>query len=352
MNIFVNALWLGVLYATVANSAFGFPTQHDTSPGTRALRYDKRKVVWGRVDFSGVDGAIKTSPPDAIKYDRTMEAFCEVGAEVPVAPNLSVRGNLGAMWERRKEEEKDPPKSPIDRSYTTAEPSVDVTYTNPQGLEIFGGIGLSMQSSYVEKQVSETTSSDTTFGSVSLFVPRFGMVRRGATWNGGFYYVMGRDSTRTYRKVASDETETSGTSPVYIPSVIGIVGQIKLAVIDTELDLAQVRAGGGGEKSESGVTIRDDYLRFDISGLLDLGGSGLRARIIHNTLSYSNSAFMNIDSIPISSFHFDYIIGAKEANVYYGLIYGYAHDGQSIPEFNADYKVNALAISTGLILPI
>jgi hypothetical protein len=335
-----------------ATSSFGFPTQDDESPGIKALHFARRGDIWARLDFGGVDGTVKTSPPNTIKYDRKIEAFSEIGAEIPVTEALSLRGNFKANWEIHKEEEEDPPKSPIERSFSTFDPSLDATYVNPRGLEMFAGLSLFSQAGYKEKQISESASSNTTFGSVNLFVPRFGMVRRGGTWSGGFYYVMGRESTREFTKTASDESVVSGENPVYIPSTLGIVGETQVSVVDMELDFAQVRAGSGGEKSANGVTIRDDYLHLGLSGYCDFGGYGIRIKLIHNTLSYSNNAFMNLDSIPVSSAHVLFMQGAKDANVYYGIIYGYGKDGQSIPEFNADYKFHALALTTGLFIPM
>jgi hypothetical protein len=44
--------------------------------------------------------------------------------------------------------------------------------------------------------------------------------------------------------------------------------------------------------------------------------------------------------------------GSQSANVYYGFTYSFGNDGQSIPEFNADYKLNALGVTTGFYIPM
>jgi hypothetical protein len=352
MGHFGKALLCSMFWIVSTVRGFSFPTQDDESPGIKALHFGKHVNTWGRLDFGGVDGTVKTSPPDTIKYDRKIEAAAELGTERMLTPDLSGRANLKAGWEIHKEEEKDPPKSPIERSISTFEPSLDVTYVNPRGLEMFVGVGIFSQGEYTESQVSDSASSDTVFGSINLFVPRFGMVRRTPTWSGGFYYIMGREGFRDFTKTASDDSTVSGKSPVYIPAVLGIVGEVPLSVVDIELDLSQIRAGSGGEKSDKGITVRDDYLHLGISGYRDFGGYGLRIKLIHHTLSYGNNAFLNMESVPVTSAHFLFLDGSKDANVYYGIIYGFGKDGQSIPEFNADYKFHALALTTGLFIPM
>lgn len=350
----ITAAILLVFTQCIAWSKLGqaFPTQDAESPGTQALHFSRNPALWGRLDFGGVDGTVKTSPPDSVKYDRKIEALAEIGAEVILTPNTSLRSNLKVNWLLHKEEERDFPKSPIERSYSSFVPSADFTYINPKGLEMFGGTALYAQTAYAETQRSDTTSSNTQFGSVALFVPRFGIIRRSQGWSGGLYYVFGREGARSYAKSASDESRSDGEISVYIPSVLGAVGQLAVVGADLELDFAQVQASGGGEKSDRGVTTRDDYLHLGLSAYVDLGGYGWKAKFYHNTLSYSNNAFMNIETLPVSSLQLLFLQGTKEMNVYYGVIYGYGEDGQSIPEFNADYKFHAVSLTTGLLLPM
>ncbi|MEZ4744266.1 MAG: hypothetical protein R3B45_17760 [Bdellovibrionota bacterium] len=344
-------IYILLLFGFNSMEAFAFPGQDDQTVGYDALKFSKKADYWTRLDLTAVDGSIRTSPPDATKYDRKLEVFSSLGTNIIFSPVLSLRPNLKANWMMNKEEEKSPPKSPIERTIYTFAPSVDLTYINNKGLELLLGVSLFSVGAYKEEQTSETADSNTKFDSVHMVLPRFSIVKRAGFWDGGFYFIKGEQSKRTFDKVASDGSSISGKESVAVPSELGLAVRFAFTTMDLNMDFATIQASEGSMKSANGIGIKDDYLRLKVSGFYDLSGRGVKLKLGYNTLSYSDNSFMSIDTIPIFSSQLLYIHGDKENHLYLGLVYGYGKDGQSIPEFNAEYKFHAFGLTMGLNLP-
>lgn len=196
-------------------------------------------------------------------------------------------------------------------------------------------------------------TSTITYEDTSLFAPRIGLVRRGGRWSGGFYYVQGKETSRSFSNKSSDGTSLSDVSYVHIPSEYGIVAELSLGPSVVMLDFANVQESEGGERTSTGHTVRDDYLRIFMSSFVPFSSAfGMKLGLGHKTLSYSSNAYASVDTIPMTTFKLLGVFGGNDHHAYTGLIFGYGKDGADITEYKARFKFQAIALSFGLFYPI
>lgn len=342
------------VFILASYGSFAYTIQDDYTPGTGPLKYKKQSHYWMRFDVGAVDTQTKTSPPDSVYIDRRLETFMMVGGESALSSGqMGLRLNFKNNLLRQKGEEAEPPKSPKSHEKIESELSFDFTYVNPKGLELFAGIVFKSINSEKSKINSTVASSTITYEDASLFAPRFGLVRRGGSWSGGFYYVQGKETSRSFSNRSSDGSSTSDISYVHIPSEYGIAAEFTLGNAIANFDFANVQESEGGERTSTGHTVRDDYLRIFIGSFVPFGsGFGLNLGLGHKTLSYSNNAYASVDTIPLTTFKLLTVFGSNDQHFYTGFIFGYGKDGADITEYKARFNFQALAISFGLFYPI
>ena len=133
---------------------------------------------------------------------------------------------------------------------------------------------------------------------------------------------------------------------------MGVFGEFLVKKITMDFELAAVQAGEGGERSEQGNAVREDYLMARLGSVYPIKGAfSMKLGLTHQTLSYSSNAFMNVDTVPFSSAKLLAYYGNPKSNLYAGFVYGFGSDGQSIPEFNAKYDVKAYGVTMGFFKP-
>ena len=71
-----------------------------------------------------------------------------------------------------------------------------------------------------------------------------------------------------------------------------------------------------------------------------------KAEIAHQTASYAKSSYMTLDNIPVTSLRI--VAGDAATGMWTGLTYIYGRDRQSIPEINADFKIDSFVLLTGV----
>ncbi len=336
-----------MLYAPLATS---FPAQDDQTAGTMAINFNKQNNAWSRLDLGVVDGKVTTSPPDTVKYDRRAETLAVLGGEVLFAKRFGARLNLKGEFSKLRQQEAEGPKATVDSTVKTYRPSLDLTFITDKGLEIFAGQEMQIIPAYTETVASSNGESSTAFGNSSVASRRFGVVRRAGAWSGGFYYQMGAEATRDVEQTAFDGSGADSDDVVFIPSRIGVMGAFKAiaAFWDFELDFIQAR--GKGPKDDQGNTTYTDYFETHLGSLYFFGGSfGVKGSVFHKTLSYANNAFVTMETIPATSVKLLGVLGDDESHAFLGLIYAFGKDGQSLPEFNAEYEFDAFAVTFGSI---
>lgn len=336
----------------VAGSAAAFPTQDDQTPGAMATNFRQKNKVWTRLDMGFVDGKV-TSKPGTTKLDRRIESMAVAGFDAGFNQRWGVRGNFKADYSKRRQSEEEEPRADVDETVTTYAPSLDVTFVTDKGLEIFGGAVMQMQPAYKQTVDAGNVSSETAFDATKLTVRRFGVVRRSGVWSGGFYYVMGAETDRGFEQSASDGSSLAASDVVFVPSRVGVFGEFSAwaTLWDFELDFVQAR--GMGPKDDAGSTIYTDYFEARMGGLYMFGGAwGTKTSVAHKTLSYANNSYVTLESIPITSIKLLGVLGSDKSYGYAGVIMANGKDGQSLPEFNATYELNALAVTVGLQLSL
>ncbi|MCB9228907.1 MAG: hypothetical protein H6618_04780 [Deltaproteobacteria bacterium] len=318
-----------------------------------ALNYKRASHFWSRYELAGTDSSTRTSPPDSIFLDRKIESFFVCGGESALSGgNTGIRANLKVLHQIQKGEEEEAPKTPRERHLLKTEPSADITFVNHKGLELFAGLQALAIVSESSEVNSPVTTSRITYSPVTLFAPRAGLIRRGNSWSGGFYYNHWRESTRSFEKVSGDGSSLSGTSYVLIPSSYGIVGAFNYQQLYFEFDIGSVHAGDGGERTEDGNLVQDDYLRAWFSMYLPSSLGGFRSALAWQSISYADNAYASPESIAMTSLRLDYMSGTPDDGFYTGIIFAYGTGGTDITEYKARFRSQALAFSLGLFIPI
>lgn len=334
-------------------AAQAFPLEDDQTVGTMAVNFRRQSNIWSQWDLGFVDAQVKSSPPDAVKFDRRLESLAIIGGEAGIAKRWGLRVNVKAEYSRRKEAEQDAPRAVVESTRKTYTPSVDATFVTDKGLELFAGVAAQQTQPYTETVTSSAASSQTAFDRSLLLARRFGVVRRSAAWTGGFYYVLGVEKDRGFRQSASDGSELRGQETVFIPSRMGVFGQFGVMGSTCDLELNFVQARGMGPSDSRGVTVYTDYFEARASSYVEFGsGIGLKLGGAYKTLSYASNAFVSLDTMPVESVRLLMIFGKLEAHAFAGVIGSYGKDGQSLPELNAQYKLTAFAATSGFIFPL
>jgi hypothetical protein len=230
----------------------------------------------------------------------------------------------------------------MDERSVRARPTVDVTYITPAGLEIFGGASWTISPKYTQKVDSAMDSTSIRYGTMSILAPHLGVTRRGGFGAGGLYYQFGKQDSRSVTKTTSDGSELNLSQNVQEPSILGVFAMFNGLGGVWSADLAAVSEGEGGERTENGNTVRDDYLRLSLASTWN---NNLKVGLNYRSASYAKSAYMDLDSIPLTAVKVNWVWGA---GVYSGVMAAYGRDKQSIPEVNANYQVNALSLVSGV----
>ena len=134
---------------------------------------------------------------------------------------------------------------------------------------------------------------------------------------------------------------------------MGIFGAFSAYSLIWDFELGFIQARGVGQKDETGNTAFTDHFDAKLGSLFMFSSNvGLKTAVSHRTQSYANSAYINLDTIPATTVRSAVIFGTADSHNYIGIIYGFGRDGQSLPEFNSTYEYKAMALTTGLVIPL
>lgn len=346
-------------FAGVVSLAFGacpgfaFPTQDDNTPGELAADYQKQSNVWSRFDLGLVDAKVTSSPPDKTKLDRRVEGMAIAGFDAQVMPRFGLRLNAKAFYQKGRRSEKEPPRSVVEHTRKRYLSAGDVTYVTSKGLELFAGLVHEHNPAFSQTVESGSVNAETQFKTASIQARRFGVARRSSAWTGGFYYVQGEEEDREFEKEASDGSSLAGNDVLFIPDRVGVFGRFKAGAGQWNFELSFIQARGMGNRDKNGQTIYTDYFLARAGGFFPLtGGMGVAAKVAHQTLSYADNAYVSLETIPVTSVKTRLALGDAVNNAYVGFIGAYGEDGQSLPEFNADYALRAGAVTVGFFQPL
>ena len=330
--------------------AAAFTGQDDQTPGLLALQFARRSHVWSRFDLGGVDAQVKTSPPGSVRFDRRVEGFAVIGFDAVMGARFGLRLNVKGSYSKQRESQNDQTESVIDQTQQVYTPSADLTFVTTQGLEIFAGAEDQLIGAYNQKITSVNGISTTHVHKSAVLAPHLGVVRRAGSWSGGFYYVLGGHVQREVDQSAFDGSGITSQDIAFIPPRLGVMGTFFVGRSAIDFELGFVQARGQGLIDNKGRTIYGDYFQNRIGTLLDFGGVGLKSSLFYQTQSYASSAYVTTDTMPVSALKLLLLLGAPTDHAFIGVTAGYGKDGQSQPEFNASYRLLALAPTMGVLL--
>ena len=166
---------------------------------------------------------------------------------------------------------------------------------------------------------------------------------------------MGDEQNRSWSRNVSSDLETgasgdnTGSEKIHYPTEIGIFGKTQVGSIPTDAEMVLINGSDGGSSSEDGKKMTADNFRLKVAGNYGLGGGGLiRGAFTHRTLSYSDQAFMTLENMPLTAFRLTWLAGNESDHFYLGGIYVFGQDTQSLPQFNAKYRLDVYAGTLGV----
>jgi hypothetical protein len=198
--------------------------------------------------------------------------------------------------------------------------------------------------------VTPSVTSRTSVSQAQAIIPAFSAVKRqGNGGAAGIFYQPHRLGERTISRVASESTTFK--EEFLFPETIGVFGRFLAYGLRTDIEVSAVNLTDGGPRKSNGQTAADDYLRFHLfvtKALTMPVPIELSLRLVHKSLSYSSSTDVTLFSIPLTLVQLQAGIGNEMRTLFGGISYTYGADRQSIPEFNADYKMSGVGGVVGI----
>lgn len=335
----MGCLVVGSLWALPATA---FPGLDDQTVGMEHLRSRGRSGVSSEAGAGYYDGRIQTSPPDSSHSDRRLESFLRLGFDQPMSSGL-LRFRLQGNGVLRTEEDSLEPKIYIDERTVVARGSIDASFQLQNNLELFGGAVAAVFPGHTRVTSTSIGKSKRTYEAATLLNPRGGVAKRGGDWAAGAYFSAAAERTKAFTEQVFDGTSISGSEVVAQPTRIGAFGGSPVGPLKVEGEFAVIQGSGVGAKDPTGRRVNDDSFAMQVTGEFPLFASTRgRLGIFHQTLSYSDQAFMSLDNIPATAFRGETFVQEGSFRGSAALIYGFGTDDQSQPEFNAGYSYRAV----------
>lgn len=316
-----------------------------SSPGTLAIKFKKTNAYWYGQRFGLFDGLISNDQTESKRIDRRLSIGAGAGVEKPFSANLSVRLDLRGEAVTRKQLDNASPETTTTETYMQARPSAAVTYITPAGLEIYGGGVGNLLPAYTRVVKSSSDTTTIKYGSAQFFAPYVGLTRRGGFGAGGIYYLFGKEKDRSIEKKAADGTVLNQFETKQEPTTLGVYSLFSGVGAEWQINGAAVSEGEGGERTDMGSPVRDDHLELSVSAQW---ATGVRVGAGHSTARYAKSAYMDLDTIPMTSLSLMWFTAPDGSGLHLGVIGGIGRDKQSIPEINARLEVNAVSVVGGV----
>ena len=344
-----------MLLALVLLPSLGLALNYDAlnphSIGEDALLYKPATSFNLQVDTLLIDAEVKTFPIDSITFDRAASTLTRFWGSVPVSPKMGVRYSLMTRGVLRKQEGQLEPRKIAEEQWTEGMAGTELIYYTQTRLEIFIGVNYLAIPGFERTSKSATVETRWKFGAATVMAPHIGVVKRAGFVNGGFFFRQGAESSRDVVKSSAQDLATlSFKESVHVPTTVAMFAKIPVAKGFVLAEFAAVQGSEGGNKTDDGDTVTEDYTRAKGVLLMPFGIAGIKATLIHRTLSYADNRTVSVDTIPMSALHLKGYLGNQQNNGFAGIVYGYGKDGQSLTEFNASYKVQAYGLTAGFSL--
>ncbi|MGE0174780.1 MAG: hypothetical protein AB7T49_18450 [Oligoflexales bacterium] len=299
-----------------------------------------------------VDGAVTSDGTDETVFDRSLINQTTVQGELPTSSDFSIRPTLFTQVAMRIEENEEEPRKISRTTWVEATPSLEFTYQTSSKVEILFGAAYHAIPDFEQK--SETSSVETlsSYSSAAMTTYHLGLTKRLGSVGGGILYRAGAEGKRTIKKFTSQEenTELEFEDILYDPTTLTLFFVSEMGSGNFVFaEFSEVQASNGGNKTETGDPINENYTLARLSGFFSIGSPfNLKTTVVYKTLSYAENTNVTLDTIPSWGLHLKLVNGKPDKNTFIGIVYAYGRDGQSLPEFNASYKLDVYGVSLGL----
>ena len=347
------AYMLSALFCVISfhASAANYDALYDYSFGTDALIYDHSNTLSLQLDTVLIDGEVKTQPVNSTNRDRTATTFMRVMGTTPLSPRFGSRYSLFLKGDYRKQEGEQEPRKIVTENTSEGYGRLEMVFFTQSRLEVFFGVTYEGRSGFTRKTESPSVETTWKFSPASMPIPHIGIVKRTGFLSGGFFYKQGAEASRDVEKTTSqDDSKLTFRDTIHNPTATGIFVRLSLGPGVVTGEFSAIQGSEGGNKTDEGATLTEDYTKARLIYLQHLQNIALKASLIHRTLSYSENLTVSLDTIPMTALHLKARVGGDRNHFFAGIIYAYGKDGQSITEFNADYKVQAYGANLGFFL--
>lgn len=288
---------------------------------------------------------IRHYPPDAAKKDTRLEGLFSAKLSRTFG-KTHFRPAFVAKHVSRSEMDETPPENAIKSSTQTFDVFANIGFQPTSDFEVFGGAQVRFHPEFVEKTTGVTNFSEKKRESAILISPQFGLQKR-AGWVGGFYFSMLAEQKSKYKHTASDGSFIEGNENLFLAPRWGGFFEVPIQNMKLLAEATLVRAGETASETESEIKAFRDHYQILVSYLIPTAFAGVRTTILHRTLSYGEQGFIDVDLIPVTQFEVAFELGSSETKPVLGLGYLYGSDGQSLPEFNAQYTIHNFSARLG-----
>lgn len=333
------ALFCASLLASGSAQAFTYEVLFEDTIGRDAVIFGRTPGFHAVAKSVLLDGSVKTSGTDTRSYDRILVNYAKYMQQFAIGGNASLRLSLPALVNYRKEEGEQVPSIVTESTWLEAKPKVEFVYATQNALDIVLGVDGYYVSSFEAKSESAFFTATDKFEAASTSYGHLAVVKHGGNFDGGFSFKTAAEKKRNVTKSTSiDESSFVVEDRVYDPTTISIFMRTRLGLGLVYGEFSAIEASGGGNRTDRGATVKEDYFRVQVAGFFPLGPFGFESSLIYKSLSYADNRNISMDTIPMLGLQLK-LSANIGVPVFAGLIGVRGTDGQSIPEFNAQYKL-------------
>ncbi|MCX6128446.1 MAG: hypothetical protein NTX25_05195 [Proteobacteria bacterium] len=322
-----NGFWLGLafgFFTTNPLAAFTYEVLFENTIGRDAVQIGR--LACTRIDTKAIllDGQVETSGTETINYDRSVFSYLQIMQQIALGTSAALRTTLPLLLTYDKQEGGQSPRQISESSWLESKPKIELIYATQNALDLILGLDFY----YISAHKYETQATNFT-AQVS-------------------FKLSGEKSREITKSTSQADSVYVVEDRVYDPTTISIFGQGHLGVSQVYMEFSAIEASGGGNRTDRGATIKEDYFRTQLTGMFPLGGKDLllESSLIYKSLSYADSRNVSFDTIPMVGFHLKLHLNPG-VPLYAGIVGLRGSDRQSIPEFNANYKLFGIGAVAG-----
>ena len=300
-----------------------------------------------------VDAEISSAGTGTKNYDRTLVNRLRLSYDLHFNDRFSLRPTFEATHFLNKIEGANEPRLVRKEGAWLARPSMIASFSTANNLDLF----VEYTYQHASKTEAETKSVSLTateeapsigFGYLSA-----GFVKKTSKFTGGFSFIKGGEASRVLTKENDrDDTVITTDDVIYEATQFAIFAAVPLSSWQIYGEFSAVQAGSGGPRTEEGATTKEDYIRLltKLETPEILPSVRFASTLIYKTLSYADNRNVSIESIPQSGLHLDAISDSGPLGFKAGIVLSHGRDGQSLEEFNADYKIFSYGLHFSALL--